>query len=128
MPTAPGKSTSTTSSSVREDAMAIRELTLTRYAADMVLAPIKGQVREAVRIVVFGPNFPERAVAPDILVGEQPAEHVSVARDQRRIRALLVEMPADGAVIRVRYGDSQEGVLREPFRRDQVRPMPKECS
>ncbi len=108
--------------------MAIRELTLTRYAADMVLAPIKGQVREAVRIVVFGPNFPERAVAPDILVGEQPAEHVSVARDQRSIRALLAEMPADGAVIRVRYGDSQEGVLREPFRRDQVRPMPKECS
>ncbi|HMD70577.1 MAG TPA: hypothetical protein VKF41_04505 [Bryobacteraceae bacterium] len=107
--------------------MAIRELTLTHYQAGMVLAPVKGEVREVVRITVFGPDFPERAVAPEILVGEAPAESVSVARDQRSIRGFLPQMPAEGAVIRVRYGDSQEGVLGEPFRRDQVRALPKEC-
>ena len=107
--------------------MAIRELVLTHYQAETVLAPVKGVVRETVRITVFGPNFPERAVVPEILVGETPAESVSVARDQGSIRGFLPQLPADGAAIRVRYGGSQEGVLREPFRRDQVRALPKEC-
>jgi hypothetical protein len=107
--------------------MALRELVVTHYQADTVLAPLKGQVREAIRIAVFGPNFPERAVAPEILVGEEPAENVTVARDQRSIRGLLAQMPPEGAPIRVRYGDSQEGVLREPFRKANVRPLPKEC-
>jgi hypothetical protein len=107
--------------------MAIRELPLTHYQAGAVLAPVKGEVHEAVRITVFGPNFPERAIVPEILVGEARAEGVTVARDQRSIRGLMPEMPVEGAIIRVRYGDSQEGALREPFRRDQVRALPKEC-
>ena len=107
--------------------MALRELTLTHYQADVVLAPVEGRVREAVRITVFGPNFPQRAVAPEILVGDEVADSVSVARHQRSIRGLLPRMPAEGSTIRVRYGDSQEGILRAPFRRDQIRPLPKDC-
>ena len=107
--------------------MALRELILTHYQADMVLAPVKGQIRAAVRITVFGPSLPQRAVAPEILVGDEPAENIYVARDQRSIRGILPQMPAEGATILVRYGDSQEGVLRGAFRRDQVRPLPQEC-
>jgi hypothetical protein len=107
--------------------MALRELLLTHYRAEMVLAPVKGEVREVVRITVFGPNFPERAVAPEILVGEALAERVSVAPDQRSIRGIVPQIPAEGARIRVRYGDSQEGALREPFQRNLVRALPREC-
>lgn len=107
--------------------MALRELVLTHYEADTVLFPVKGQIQETVRVTVFGPYFPERAVAPELLVGDEPALGVSVARDQRSIRGFFPRLPPEGASIRVRYGDSQEGVVRELFRRDSVRPLPKEC-
>lgn len=107
--------------------MALRELTVTHFQADLVLLPVKGQVQAAVRITVFGPNFPQRAIVPEILVGEAFAHDVSIARDQQSIRGFLLQMPPEGASIRVRYGESQEGVLREPFRKGNVRPLPKEC-
>lgn len=108
--------------------MARRELTLTHYQAEMVLFPDSpGRIREALKITVFGPNFPERAVLPEILVGRDLARNVSIARDQKSIRGIFTELPADGSHILVRYGDSQEGIVPEPFLRHQVRPLPKEC-
>jgi hypothetical protein len=108
--------------------MARRELELTHYETDWVLMPsATGKIVEAVRITIFGPNFPERAVAPEILVGKTVAHNVSITRDQRSIRGYFSELPPDGGLVRVRYGDSQEGALRAPFSRRNVRPLPKEC-
>jgi hypothetical protein len=108
--------------------MARNQLTLTGYEAEMVLMPgQEGKTSEAMRITVLGPNFPQRAVAPEILVGETGAERVTVAPDQRSIRGYFGLPPADGGIIRVRYGDSQEGLLREGFSRGKVRPLPQGC-
>lgn len=108
--------------------MARNHLTLTRYEADMVLLPDDaGKVSEAVRVTVFGPQFPQRAVEPEILVGDAKAVRVSVAPDQRSIRGYFRQPPADGQPILVRYGDSQEGVLDGRFSRRDVRPLPRDC-
>ena len=108
--------------------MARRELALTHYTADRVLMPSESGKRvEAVRITIFGPNFPQRAVEPEILVGKALAYGVTITRDQQSICGYFQELPPDGELVRVRYGDSQEGVLREPFSHGKVRPLPKEC-
>jgi hypothetical protein len=108
--------------------MARNQLTLSRYEADMVLLPDDaGNVSEAVRVTVFGLYFPQRAVEPEIMVGDATALRVSVAPDQRSIRGFFRRPPADGGVIRVRYGDSQEGVLEGAFSRRNVRPLPRAC-
>jgi hypothetical protein len=110
--------------------MARKILPLSRYEAEKVLMPRGAgahKMVEAVRIVVFGPNFPQRAVEPEILVGETIAQQISIARDQRSIRGYFFQMLPDGAAIHVRYAESQEGVLRQPFSREKVRPLPKQC-
>jgi hypothetical protein len=108
--------------------MARNQLTLTHYEAERVLLPDQhGKATEAIRIVVFGPDFPQRAVEPEILVGETAAERVSVAPGQQSIRGYFRTPPADGGSIRVRYGDSQEGVLREEFLSGGVRPLARGC-
>jgi hypothetical protein len=68
-----------------------------------------------------------RALQPEILVGEQQAQMVEIARDQRSIRGYFLETPENGAVIRVRYGPSQEGELRERFDSKRIRPLPEDC-
>jgi hypothetical protein len=80
-----------------------------------------------IRITVFGEWFPMRAVEPEILVGKLVAERTEVTRDLRRVRGYLRKMPKDGARIVVRYGDSQKGVVKQPFDSKRVRPMPDEC-
>ena len=107
--------------------MARRELTVTHYEAEMVIAPAHGVDREIVRITIFGPNFPQRAIEPEMLAGGNHAEAVSISRDQRSIRGLFSRLPAEGAVLRVRYGDSQEGVVRQPFVHASVHPLRREC-
>ena len=110
--------------------MARNVLPLSHYEADMVLMPVRhGETKmvAAMRIVVFGPNFPQRAIEPELLVGEAIARHTSIAGDQRSIRGYFFDVPADGDAIRVRYGDSQEGELRERFSRHTIRPIPKDC-
>jgi len=107
--------------------MARRELTVTHYEAEMVLHPLNGATAEVVRITVFGPNFPQRAVEPELFAGEIAARNVSIARDQKSIRGYFPELPREGAPIRVLYGDSQEGVVEGKFSRQTVRPLPKEC-
>jgi len=107
--------------------MARRELPLTHFTAERVLVPAEKGSAEVIRVTVFGPNFPQRAVAPEMLIGDVAAERVSIAPDQKSIRGLFRRVPPEGALIRVRYGDSQEGILREPFVSQSVRPLPKEC-
>ena len=110
--------------------MARNALALTRYHAERVLMPREPgslEVMEALRIVVYGPHFPQRAIEPDLLVGEAVAKRSSIARDQCSLRGYFPEDPAEGAVIRVRYADSLEGILDEPFCRAAIRPLPKGC-
>jgi hypothetical protein len=107
--------------------MARNVLHLDRYEAQMVLMPEReGETApvEALRIVVFGPNFPQRAIEPELLVGPEIAQRTSIARDQRSIEGFFFKLPLDGAPVRVRYGDSQEGELRERYSRERVRPLP----
>ena len=110
--------------------MARNVLPLDRYEAQMVLVPApegEGSTVEALRIVVFGPNFPQRAIEPELLIGPEIALRTSIARDQRSIQGFFFKLPPGGEPIRVRYGDSQEGELRERFSRERVRPLSRVC-
>jgi len=110
--------------------MARNVLPLSHYEAHKVLLPVRqGDTRlvEAVRIVVFGPHFPQRAIEPELMVGSEIAQQTSIARDQRSIQGYFLKVPPDGQVIRVRYGDSQEGELRERFARAKIRLLPTDC-
>jgi hypothetical protein len=107
---------------------ALQNLPLSHYELQMVLLPGKANKPVAgIRIIVFGECFPIRALQPEILVGEQSAQRVDVSRDQRSIRGYLLERPPDGALIRVRYGESQEGELRERFDSKRIQPLPEDC-
>jgi hypothetical protein len=103
---------------------ALLKLALTRWEGQAVLLP-EGQ---GIRITVFGDWFPVRAIEPEILVGGRAAERVEVARDQRSIRGYLRQTPKDGATVVVRYGDSQEGVVKERFSSRRIRPLPRDCA
>src|SRR5215831_18955806 len=103
--------------------MARNVLPLSHYEAHKVLLPARqGEARlvEALRIVVFGPHLPQRAIEPELLVGTEVAQRTSIARDQRSIQGYFLQVPPDGQPIRVRYGDSQEGELRERFARAKI--------
>jgi hypothetical protein len=109
--------------------MARSKLPLSHYEAAMVRMPLEGaggKIIEALRIEVFGPYFPQRAVEPELLIGQMIARRISIALDQRSIRGYFHEVPEEGMSIRVRYGDSQEGELRDRFSRKTVRPIPKD--
>jgi hypothetical protein len=111
--------------------MARNILPLSHYEAAMVRMPLEGaggKIVEALRIVVFGPYFPQRAIEPELLIGEVIARRVSISLDQRSIRGYFLELPEEGQRIRVRYGDSQEGELRERFSRETIRPIPEDCA
>jgi hypothetical protein len=110
--------------------MARNKLPLSHYEAKMVWMPERegeGKEVETLRVVVFGPDFPQRAIEPELLVGEEIAQRTSIARDQKSIRGYFFHVPPDDAAIRVRYGDSLEGELRERFARNRIRPPDKEC-
>lgn len=108
--------------------MARHVLELTGVEAELVLYPGEAdEVVEAVRVTVHGPTFPQRALVPELVVGKVPAERVSIAPDGRTIRGYFRTLPAEGASVTVRYGNSLEGTLRKTFRRRNVRPLPKSC-
>ncbi len=107
--------------------MAKRKLEVTHYEAEMVLMPGRNGTRQVVRVTVFGPNFPERAILPEMLADGLLAEAVSISRDQKSIHGYFFEIPKEGARIQVRYGDSQEGVVTELFSGRSIRPLPTEC-
>jgi hypothetical protein len=110
--------------------VARNELSLSHYEAEMVWMPERegeGKEVEAVRVVVFGPGFPQRAVEPELLVGEEIAQRTSIARNQKSIRGYFFRIPPDEALIRVRYGDSLEGKLQERFARNRIRPLNRDC-
>jgi hypothetical protein len=105
-----------------------RQLELRGYKLERVLMTGKaGKAAQAVRITVYGEVFPERALAPEILVGETRADMVRIAADQRSISGFLKADPEPGAVVRVRYGDSQEGRAEEPVDPERIRPLPEDC-
>ena len=114
--------------------MARRELAVTHFEARKVLVPAEHgalpseqTAREVLRVTIYGPNFPQRAIEPEILIGESRAQNVSIAPDQKSIRGIFTEAPSDDAEVRVVYGDSQEGVLKERFSRARIRPLTTEC-
>ncbi len=110
--------------------MARNRLPLSRYEAGMVRMPERegeGKEVEALRVVVFGLNFPQRAVEPELRVGEEIAHRTSIGRDQKSIRGYFFHLPPDGAAIVVRYGDSLEGELQERFSRKRIRPLDRDC-
>lgn len=96
-------------------------------AVEVLVADDRGEEMVGIKITVYGDSFPVRALEPDILVGDQLATRVQVGPDQRSIRGFLAETPPEGAVIRVRYGQSQEGEVRERFSPERVRPRPQGC-
>jgi hypothetical protein len=102
---------------------ALLALKVSQWEAQAVLLP-EGQ---GIRITVFGDWFPIRAVEPELLVGDEVAERVEVARDLRSIRGYFRQTLKNGSPIVVRYGDSQEGRLEQPFDARSIRPLPKEC-
>jgi hypothetical protein len=109
--------------------MARNKLPLSHYEAAMVRMPLEGaggKIVEALRIVVFGSYFPRREIGPELLIGQMTARRISISLDQRSIRGYFHELPEEGLSIRVRYGDSQEGELRERFSRETIRPIPKD--
>lgn len=102
---------------------------MSHYEAAMVRLPLEGaggKIIEALRIVVFGPYFPQRVAEPEILIGQMIARRISISLDQRSIRGYFHELPEDGRRIRVRYGDHQEGELQQRFSREMIRPIPKD--
>ena len=107
--------------------MPLRELVLTRYEAGAVLYPVKEKLQEALAVTIFGPAFPQRAVEPEMLAGDQRAVNVRISPDQRSIHGIFLQTPPEGAPLRVLYPASQQGQLREPFARAKVKPLPKEC-
>jgi hypothetical protein len=110
--------------------MARNILPLSHYEAEMVRFPLReedSKVVSVLRVTVFGPLFPQRAIEPELLIGNKIGRHTSVSRDQHSIRGYFVDLPSDGEIIRVRYGDSQEGEVRERFFQKAIRPLPKEC-
>lgn len=111
--------------------MARNALPVTHHEAQRVLMPAPGGragTIEAVRVTVFGSHFPQRAIAPELLVGGQRAEHVSIARDQRSLTGYFAALPREGAPVLVRYGDSLEGVLEQRFSHERVLPLRKSCA
>lgn len=64
---------------------------------------------------------------PGLRVGRLEAESVSIASDGRWLRGILRELPPDGAVVTVGYGQCQLGTTLKAFRRKRVEPLPREC-
>jgi hypothetical protein len=105
-----------------------QSLPLSHYDLQAVLLPgAENKPVEGIRIIIYGENFPMRALQPEILVDDQQAQMVEISQDQRSIRGYFLRTPANGSVIRVRYGPSQEGELRERFDARRIRPLPEDC-
>ena len=104
-----------------------KHLEISHYSADVVLVPPREKPAQAVRVTVFGPYFPQRAIEPELFVGEARAYDVRISPDQHSLRGLFAQPPPEGGLVRVIYGDSQEGTVREPFSREKIRPLPTHC-
>lgn len=103
-------------------------LALTDYRAEEVLLPGKqGEPHPGVRITVHGEWFPFRALEPQLLIDEEPAEMVQIARDQRSIVGYLYDVPREGARIAVHYDPVQRAELEARFSRERLAPLPKGC-
>ena len=108
--------------------MTVHQLELTGFEAETVLLPDEnGDAVEAIRVTVYGPAFPQRALLPELWVGKARAERVTIASDGRSLRGYLRARPPDQSSIVVRYGASQRGTLDRVLRHRLIRPLPKGC-
>jgi hypothetical protein len=109
---------------------ALRKLVLNHFEAKAVLVPARDPRQPAVAgicITVAGQYFPQRAVEPDVLVGEIASDFTRISVDQRSISGFFRQSLPEGGVVRVRYGDSQEGELQTRFSAKLVHPLPRDC-
>jgi hypothetical protein len=106
----------------------VHQLELTGVEAETVLlSDERGGTVEAIRITVYGRTFPQRALLPELWVGKERAERVTIAPDGRSLRGYLRARPPDQSSIVVRYGASQRGTLDRVLRHRLIRPLPKGC-
>jgi hypothetical protein len=106
----------------------VHQLELTGFDAEHVLFPDEnGDAVEAIRITVYGPTFPQRALLPELWVGKERAERVTIAPDGRSLRGYLRTRPPEHSSIVVHYGASQRGTLDRALRHRLIRPLPKDC-
>ena len=109
---------------------ALRRLVLSHYVAKTVLLPAHDPKLPAVAgicVMVTGEHFPQRAVEPEILVDEIAADFTRISVDQHTISGFFRKPLPEGGVVRVRYGDSQEGEVEQHFSSKSVQPLPREC-
>jgi hypothetical protein len=109
---------------------ALRRLPLSRYEARTVLLPAHDPKQPAVAgtcVTVTGEYFPQRALEPQVLVDEIVADFTRISVDQHTISGFFRKPLPEGGVVRVRYGDSQEGEVEQRFSSKSVRPLPREC-
>ena len=109
---------------------ALRKLVLNHYQAKAVLLPALDPREPAVTgicITVTGQYFPQRAVEPEVLVDEIASDFTRISVDQRSISGFFRHSLPEGGLVRVQYGDSQEGELEQRFSAKLVHPLPREC-
>ena len=109
---------------------ALRKLLLSHYEAKAVLLPARDPKQPPVSgicVTAMGEYFPQRAVEPEVLVGEIASDFTRISVDQRSISGFFRRPLPEGGVVRVRYGDSQEGEFEQRFSSKLVRPLPREC-
>jgi hypothetical protein len=101
----------------------VRKLNIESYELREVLYPGADGDARGVAVVVRGGPFPERALAPEIFVGNQGATLVQVLEGGATIRGIVERPPEPGDELTVRYGRSQEGRIR--VEAAEVRPLPE---
>jgi hypothetical protein len=70
--------------------------------------------RHRIRITLHGENFIERAMIPIIKIGDIYIKEYNISPDGRTITGFLDEMPEEGSVISVSYGN-QSAELSKGF-------------
>jgi len=63
-----------------------------------------------------------------MLVGGIASDFTRISVDQRSSAGFFRRSLPEGGVVRVRYGDSQEGELDQRFSAKLVHPLPHECA
>jgi hypothetical protein len=109
---------------------ALRKLLLNHFDAKVVLLPARDPRPPAapgICITVAGQYCPQRAVEPEMLVGGIASDFTRISVDQRSIAGFFRHSLPEGGVVRVQYGDGQEGELDQRFSAKLVRPLPRKC-
>jgi hypothetical protein len=109
---------------------ALRKLVLHHFEAKAVFLPARDPKQPPVTgtcITITGQYFPQRAVEPEVVVGDIASDFTRISVDQRSISGFFRRSLPEGGAVRIRYGDSQEGELEQRFSATLVHPLPGEC-